>query len=81
VQSWDPVGEVDSQDDRFHALDGQALLHHALNHRPCSVGVGYIVKISSGRWAAKLLARLLASAALWVRIQTSLSGRTHVHAT
>jgi hypothetical protein len=34
-QSWDPVGEVDPQDDRLHALDGQALLHHALNHRPC----------------------------------------------
>jgi hypothetical protein len=30
------------------------------------------VPISLGRWVAKLVARLLAAAALWVRIQTKL---------
>ena len=30
--SWDPVGEVDPEYDGLHALDGQALLHHALHH-------------------------------------------------
>jgi hypothetical protein len=29
-------------------------------------------KIKQGNWVAKLVARLLATAALWVRIQTSI---------
>ena len=33
LYTCDPVGEVDAQDDRLHALDGEALLHHALDHQ------------------------------------------------
>ncbi len=37
-----------------------------------SMGVGWLWAAINGRWVAKLVVRLRASTALWVRIQTSL---------